>query len=93
VNPDLKDRHFASAKLAEMAMIDIEIMTPLSDAWALAVGVEISPMGFSSGLCQTAKRDSAPPRSYVVRQSPNPIVAAKAPNPSRANRSRRPIHR
>jgi hypothetical protein len=29
----------------------------------------------------------------VIRQSPNPIVAANTPNPSRANRSRRPIHR
>ena len=42
--------------------------------------------------CQTAKRDLAPPRSYVIRQSPNPIVAAKTPTPSCANRPRRPVH-
>jgi hypothetical protein len=36
---------------------------------------------------------SAPARRHVIRQSPNPIVAAKTPNSSRANRPRRPIHR
>ena len=36
---------------------------------------------------------SAPARCHVIRQLPNPIVAAKTPNPSRANRPRRPIHR
>ena len=29
---------------------------------------------------------SAPARCHVIRQLPNPIVAAKTPNPSRANR-------
>jgi hypothetical protein len=36
--------------------------------------------------CQTARR-------HVIGQSPNPIVVTKTPNPSRANRSCRPIHR
>ena len=36
---------------------------------------------------------SAPARCHVIRQLPNPIIATKTPNPSCANRPRRPIHR
>ena len=43
--------------------------------------------------CQITKRKSAAACRYVIRQSPNPIIAPNAPNPLCANRPRRAIHR